>query len=354
MKRSQLIMEKSKALIIRSKDQLEFIELVRPTIGDYEVLFRTVACSLCTVDHRTYKGTRNYQLPFLGGHECSGVIEAVGKGVFEVEPGDKVIFTSGYCNQCEMDRSGRGTQCQHKKKMPKRIDFPGTVQGGGLSEYLAIPVWQIIKMPDDVNMSYAALTEPLACCVHSVMKARIKIADTVVIIGLGIMGYFQMKLAQMRGARVIISEMDEKRKQKAIANGAFLVVDPSKEDAVQMIKSVTKGIGADVVINTIANPVVWKSAIEMLAPYGRLIAYSSQDRVELVGIDFGMMHSKEIEFIGTLNPTIEDNEIASKIIAMQLIDMSQVIEREYSFDEGIEAFNKASEPNTYRIVIKYE
>lgn len=346
-------MEKSKALVIKAKDELEFMELVKPEVGDYEVLFKTIASSLCTIEQRTYKGTRNYQYPFLGGHESSGIIEAVGKGVVEVVPGDKVIFTSGYCNQCEMDRSNRGTQCLHKRIMPKRISFSGTVQGGGLSEYLVIPGWQVIKLPQDVDMSHAALTEPLACCIHSINKARIQFADTVVIIGLGIMGYFQMKLAQMRGARIIISEMDPSRQEKAIKNGAFMVVDPSKEDVVAAVKAVTQGQGANVVINTIPNPVVWKSAIEMLAPYGRLLAYSSQDKTELIGVDFGVIHSREIEFIGTVNPTIEDNYVAVKLIGLKMIDISQVIDSEFDYKDGKAAFERACVPGTYRVVIRF-
>lgn len=346
-------METSRAIVITEKDHLELRELEKPKLKAYEVLFQTKTVSLCTIEQRTYKGTRAYQLPFLGGHECSGVVAEVGEGVVGVKVGDKVIFTSGYCNQCEFDRSGRGTQCENKQKMPKHAIFEGFVQGGGLSEYLAIPAWQIIKMPDDVNLNHAALTEPLACCVHSVSKARIKFADTVVIIGLGIMGFLHMKLALMRGARVVISETDETRKALALKNGAHLVFDPTKVDVLEEVRNITGGKGADVVFNTIANPSIWPTAIDLLAPYGRLIAYSSQDRKELIGVDFGYMHSKEIEFIGTLNPTIEDNEIATKLIGNNLIDMSDLIDSTYAYTQAQEAFDRACVPNTYRVLINF-
>ncbi|MGX8833140.1 zinc-dependent alcohol dehydrogenase [Amedibacillus sp. YH-ame6] len=347
-------MKKAKTLLIKNKDELEFVDLQMPVLNDYEVLFKTKYCSLCTVDRRTYKGTRNYGYPFLGGHECSGVVEAVGKGVVEINPGDHVIFTSGYCNQCELDRSGRGTQCKNKKQMPKRANVDGNILGGGLSEYLAIPAWQVIKLPEDVNMAHAALTEPLACCIHSIEKARIELGDTVVIIGMGIMGYFQLKLAQMKGARVIVSEMDEARKRKAIGHGAAYVLDPSKENVVERVKELTNGLGAEVVINTIPTASVWGDAIDMLAPYGRLIAYSSQDSKDKIGVDFGLIHSKEIELIGTLNPNIDDNERATRLIRYQMINMDEVIDETYTFEDGMKAFEKACEPNTYRVMIRYD
>lgn len=343
----------SRALVVKAVQELEFRELEVPEIGDYEVLFHSQSCSLCTVDRRTYQGTRKHELPFLGGHECSGVIEKVGRGVVEVKPGDRVIFTSAYCMQCDMDRYGHGTQCEYKSKMPKRAVFEGGIMGGGLSEYLRIPAWQVIKVPDGINLDHACLTEPLACCVHSIRKARIQLGDTVMIIGMGIMGYFQMKLALMQGARVIVSETDPQRLKKALRAGAHVAIDPSKEDAVEKLRSLTGGRGANVVINTIPAHGIWPSAIAMLAPYGRLIAYSSQDSKEPVGIDFGVVHSREIELIGTLNPTLEDNAIAMKLISYQMVDMNEVIDSVYPFEKGIEAFEKACEPGTYRVIIKY-
>ena len=348
-------MKKSRALLITKEKELAFDELEIPEVGDYEVLFHTKAVSLCTVDRRTYLGTRKHKMPFLGGHECSGVVEKVGKGVLEVKPGDHVIFTGAYCMQCELDRTGRGTQCKNKQKMPKRICLnEGMIQGGGLSEYLVIPAWQVIKYPETTCFEQAAMTEPLACSVHSIRKAKIQLGETVVIIGLGIMGYFHLKLAQMQGARVIVSETDEIRQKKALENGAWQVINPKNEDLVKTVLDITNGLGADVVVNTIPTASVWESAIDVLAPYGRLIAYSSQDSKEKIGVDFGMVHSKEIKIIGTLNPTLHDNDTAIKLISYGLIDVSKVIDEVYPFEKGIEAFHKALEPGMYRVVISYE
>lgn len=346
-------MEKAKAWVIEGKDKLAIQELDIPEAGDYEVLFKTEVCSLCTVDRRTYKGTRNYGYPFLGGHECSGTIIKTGRGVVGVKPGDKAIFTSGYCNQCELDRSGRGTQCNHKKEMPQRASLAGNILGGGLCEYLVIPAWQVIRIPDDADLRHAALTEPLACCIHSIRKARIKFADTIVIIGMGIMGYFHLKLAQMSGARIIVSETDEKKRRMALQEGAAYAFDPVQCDVNEELRKLTDGLGADAVINTIPFQEVWQQAIDMLAPYGRLIAYSSQNSKEPIGVDFGKVHSREIEFIGTLNPTIEDNQMAVKLISYRMIDMEKVIDREFSFAQGKEAFEYACKPGVYRVMINY-
>lgn len=346
-------MEKSKALVVKEKNVLEFVDLEKPEARDYEVLVKVKACSLCTLDRRVYLGTRSRQFPFLGGHEVSGIAEKCGYGVVGIKEGDKVILTSAYCNQCELDRTGRGTQCMNKAKEPQRIKFDGFIQGGGLSEYISVPAWQLIRIDEKADLDHAALTEPLACCVHSISKARIKFGDTVVIIGMGIMGYFHLKLALMQGARVIVSEMDETRKQKALESGAHVVIDPGQQDLAEEVRKLTNGLGADVVVNTIPSLSVWNSAIDTLAPYGRLIAYSSQDSKEPVGVDFGKVHSREIEFIGTLNPTIEDNERAVRLITYGMIDMEEVIDARFPFEQGKEAFEAALKPGAYRVIINY-
>lgn len=345
---------KTKALLVSKVNCLEYRELDVPEVGEYDVLFHTQAVSLCTVDRRAYLGTRTYKMPFLGGHECSGIVEKVGSKVVGVKEGDHAVFTSAYCMQCELDRTNRGTQCRNKLKQPQRVCLPeGYIQGGGLSEYLVIPCWQIIAVDKKVNLDDVCLTEPLACCVHSVRKARIRFAETVVIIGMGIMGYFHLKLALMRGARVIVSETDPSRQAFAREQGAWKVIDPLKEDLHETISSLTNGLGADVVFNTIPAASVWNQAIEILAPYGRLMAYSSQDSKQPIGVNFGEIHSREIELIGTLNPTLHDNDIAVKLISYGLIDMRPVIGAKFPFDQAKEAFEKALEPGMYRVVIKY-
>lgn len=347
-------MDKSKALIIKGVKELEFSEVRLPSLGEYDVLFHTQAVSLCTVDRRTYLGTRHYKFPFLGGHECSGIIEKVGSKVVGVKEGDHVIFTSAYCMQCELDRIGHQTQCQNKQNSPQRVHLPnGYVQGGGLSEYLVIPCWQVIPMDLNVPFDHACLTEPLACCIHSIRKARIQIGETVVIIGMGIMGYFQLKLAKMQGARVIVSETNAERRNFAKKQGAWLVINPLEENLKDTLFRITNGLGADVIINTIPETSAWFGAIESLAPYGRLIAYSSQNQKENIDINFGSIHSREIEIIGTLNPTLHDNDTAVKLITYGLIDMEPVISARFSFQQAIEGFYKSLDPGMYRVVITY-
>ncbi len=344
--------EKMKAAVITDVKTIEFQEFDIPKIDKNEVLYKLKSVSLCTVEQRGYSGAKFFGFPLLGGHETSGVVVEVGEDVKDFKVGDRVISTFNYCGECDFCKLGQGTQCKYGLKGKKRVkEFPGTIIGGGLAQYLAVQTNQLVKVENEADFDHLALTEPLACCVHSVEKGKIRFGDTVVVIGAGIMGLLQAKLSLLQGAHVIISDPDAARLEKAKALGVHNVIDPSKVDAVETVKELTNGKGADVVFNTIPFTAIWHDAMAMLAPYGRLIAYSSQDEPEDVPISFEKLHNKEYEYIGTVSPTIADNVRATRLIANGIINMEDFIDSRYAYEDVDEAFKRAITPNTYRVVI---
>jgi L-iditol 2-dehydrogenase len=223
---------------------------------------------------------------------------------------------------------------------------------GFFQRYLNVGEKRLIKIDDSIPFEEAALTEPLACCVHSVYKGDIHFADYVVVIGAGIMGLLHVQLAKMRGAVVIVSEVDPVRREKALSLGADYTVNPLEQDPEQFVKEVTGGLGANVVFNTTAVSASWLQGINMLARYGKIIAYSSQHPDNPIPIRMGMVHNTEIEIIGTVSPNESDFYTASRLICTGLIDMKPVINHIIPIDEAAGAFDLAVTPGTYRVVIK--
>jgi len=346
-------MNKTKAIVISDKEKISYEKLDLPKVEAYEVLFHVKAASLCTIDKRAYLMSRNIEYPFLGGHECSGVIEEVGKGVIDLKVGDHAILTSQYCMQCHNDRMHHENICPNKKKMPERVHFTGSRMGGGFSEYLVVPCWQLIKINSDIPFEHACLSEPLACVVHSIKKADINLGDNVLIIGFGVMGYLHLKLALLRGARVFVSEPSEDNRKRALLSGASLAIDPTSEDVKKIILEKTNNEGCEVIINTIPTDSAWKDVFDCLATNGKVIAYSSQDKKIGVPVDFGEIHSKEYQIIGAVSPSLEDNDVATRLIEYGIIDIKEIIDGVFSFDEADKAFKKAIEKGSYRVVIKF-
>ncbi len=350
--------ELMKGIVFTAPQKVEIMEFQKPTIKDNEVLIKTKAFAICTMEQRLFRNSDNY--PQCAGHEVCGVIEQVGADVFGYNVGDKVVSTFSYCGYCENCKRGRGSKCVNTRLQRKRADGHATngtfvtIGNSGMIQYAAVPATQICKVGDNVPVELACLSEPLACCLHSVSKTRAEFGDTCVIIGAGIMGILHTKLFRMKGCRVIVSEMDPVRREKALAAGANIVIDPSSCDAVEEVKKYTDGLGADIVVNTTSIYQVGEQALQMLAVYGRLIAYASLHPAKPLELNFGEVHYKEIEIIGTVSPRAEDFVYATKLMKYGLIDMSDVLEQTWPMEEAQQAFERAIAPDSYRCVVVYD
>lgn len=338
--------ETMKALVLTGPRKVEVWDMEKPSITPGEVLVRTKAWSICTVDQRSFSGSTNPSYPLVDGHEVSGVIEAVGADVRGYQVGDKVITTFQFCGYCDYCKSGRGTKCQNSRTQKKRLhdDRLGRIGNGGMAQYVAVPAAQVCRIGENVPFELAAMTEPLGCCIHSVRKTRAQFGETAVVIGAGIMGLLHTRLLRMQGVRVIMSEVSDERRQKAMKMGANLAVNPAQEDPVEFVKQATDGLGADIVVNTTSLPQVWPQAIAMAAPYARIIAYASQHPDEPMPLSFNMVHSKEIELIGTVSPAAADFVSAAKLMRYELIDMRDVLAQVFPFERAQEALEQSDCP----------
>jgi L-iditol 2-dehydrogenase len=314
-----------------------------------QVLVKVDTCAICTLEQRIYTGIMQ-RYPFAGGHEAAGIVESVGEDVKSVKPGDKVavrMLTS--CGECYYCRSGHENQCviSFKAEVHEGLSGPG-----GFSEYMLVDARCVYKMADDIELSHAALTEPLACCVHSVNSANIKLGDDVVVIGAGIMGAFHIQLAKLKGARVIACEVDEARLEAAKRNGADIVIDSKKENAIARVKELTEGRGADVVFCTVALSSVAADSIAMAGKLSRVIMYSSFHPDNPIELSVNKVHSSEMIIKGAVNPDYSDFLASTRLLSYGLINVSELISDIIPFENIDKAFEMATKPSSYRVLVK--
>lgn len=342
-----------KAVTITDIEKAELREYPMPTVGENDVLIQIKACALCTMEQRIYLGKKDVGgYPVIAGHEASGVVVAVGERVKHCKVGDHVVSTDPYCGTCYYCRTGHASQCEAgiADAVYKREDGVMNMVGY-LAEYVSVNKNRVVVVDEKVPFAHAALTEPLACSLHSVTKANIKIGDVVVVIGAGIMGLLHTQLAKKRGAYVIVAELDPVRREKALACGADLAFDPTAEDPAAYVQKASKGRGAQVVFNTTAAHAAWEQAFAMLAPFGKVVAYSSQYPDTPVPVSMGQVHSSQIEIVGTVSSDQQDMYMAAWLIEMGLVDMAPAITALVPKEQGDKAFKQAIQPDTYRIVI---
>lgn len=317
--------------------------------GDKQVLIKVDSCAICTLEQRVYNGVMK-RYPFAGGHEAAGTVEAVGERVKGVKPGDKVaVRLLNSCGECYYCRNGHENQCV--------VSFIAETQEcamgpGGLAEYMMVNAEDVYKMADDIDLAHASLSEPVACCVHSIENGKIELGDDVVVIGIGIMGALHIQLAKLKGARVIACELDEKRLEIAKKMGADILVNSGETDPVQAVKDLTDGRGADAVFCTVPVAELAKQAVDMTGKLGRTVFYTSFHPDKPIEISPNKVHSSEQIITGTVNPQKKDFLIATRLLSFNLIDVSELISDRVPLAEIDRAFEEAVLPDTYRIVVK--
>lgn len=338
-----------KVALLTGEKKVEIVEKELKHPVGRQVLVKVDSCAICTLEQRIYNGVMK-RYPFAGGHEVAGTIVEVGEAVKSLKKGDKVaarLLTS--CGECYFCRSGHENQCV--------VSFIANVHEGvggpgGFAEYVMMDAEKMYKVADDLELTHAALTEPLACCVHSVNNANIELGNDVVIIGAGIMGAFHIKLAKLRGARVIACEVDPDRLEVAKKMGADVLVNSKEVNAVDKVKEITEGRGADVVFCTAALTKLAEDSIQMVSKVGRVIMYSSFHPDNPIDLSVNKVHSTEMNITGAVNANRKDFLAATRLLSGHMVDPSILISETVSLDKIDYAFQRAIDPKTYRIVVR--
>ncbi|MEU0877459.1 S-(hydroxymethyl)mycothiol dehydrogenase [Lentzea sp. NPDC005914] len=241
-----------------------------PDPGPGEALVKVQACGVCHTDLHYREGGINDEFPFLLGHEAAGVVEAVGAGVAELEPGDFVILNwRAVCGSCRSCLRGRPQYCfnTHNASQPMTL-ADGTPLSpalgiGAFAEKTLVHSGQCTKVNPKAPAEVAGL---LGCGVMAGIGAAINTGavtrgDSVAVLGCGGVGDAAIAGARLAGARTIIAvDLDPVKLQWAERFGATHTVDARTQDVVEMIRSLTEGNGADVVIDAVGRPETFRQA----------------------------------------------------------------------------------------------
>jgi D-arabinose 1-dehydrogenase-like Zn-dependent alcohol dehydrogenase len=320
-------------------------------MGTKDLLLKMEVCNICTTDYQHWDGLRNHQgFPMAGGHEWCGIVAAKGEDVTGFEVGDRVAFGAKGCGECATCRSGRTSCCTTRRA---RVPVNGYLGARGFSNYKVMNQHSVFKMSKDITPGEAGFLEPVGTVVSGIKKARVRPGETVVVIGAGTMGLVNAQVAKAFGARVIISELTQKKLDRARSMGFAQVIDAKNDDPVAKVKELTGGEGADVVIAAVGHSVAYKQGYEMLKHYeGRFLLFAAgYPKPEMV-IDPNEIHYRRLEIIGTMNCDVADFIDAAGLINNKIIDCSFSLEgKTFPLREIQEAYKLAATPDTYRVSV---
>ena len=354
-------------VVSRGKGQpVEVTEVLVPDPGPGEALVRIQACGVCHTDLHYKMGGIGDDFPYLLGHEASGIVEAVGDNVTDVAPGDFVILNwRAVCGQCRACKRGRPWYCfathnaTQKMTLADGTELSPALGIGAFAEKTLVAAGQATKVDPGAKPEAAGL---LGCGVMAGFGAAVNTGgvsrgDTVAVFGCGGVGDAAIAGARLAGARTIIAvDLDPTKLEWAKQFGATHTVNPSEVDAVETIKELTDGFGADVCIEAVGRPEVLEQAF-----YARDLAGT----VVQVGVptpDMKLPDIPMIEFFGrggALKPSWYGDCLPSRDFPMLIdlylqgrFDLDRFVSKTITLEDVEAAFHEMERGEVLRSVVK--
>lgn len=355
--------EVGKPLVI---DELE----MQPLKPD-DVLVKIKASGLCHTDLEVIQGSLAYPLPIVLGHEGAGVVEDVGAAVSQVKPGDHVILSwnphCGHCFYCERDlpilcepfarhqpqghlldgtsrMRRRGKEVQHYSVTSTHAEFTVVPQSG------AIPVSKEISFDRACIIGCGVMTGVGA----AVRKTQVRPGSNVAVIGCGAVGLNAVQGAKLAGAAQIVAvDIGREKLERARHFGATHAIEASGSDAVDQLKALTAGRGADYVFEAAGNAKVFRLAVEMVRPGGDVVWLGKVNVNEEVSFRWGtLMGERRIvrSSYGNARPSRDFPWLVNEYLAGRL-KLDELITRRIRLEEINDGFAMLARGEGIRTVI---
>lgn len=322
----------------RGPGNLELKEVDEPHPTNDEVLIEVAAAGICGTDVHIKHDQAFYTPPVILGHEYSGKVVEIGPDVTQVSTGDLVVSpATQYCGVCYQCKTGHMNRCTSEGKK-----ILGTsLANGAFAKYLTVPEYIIHKIPKGVSMEEAALAEPTACVVHSVIdKSPIIPGDVVVVQGPGTMGLLAAQVAKSMGAgKVILTGVtaDQWRFDIAKKIGVDMTLDVQVDsDPVKTVNDESDGRGADVVIEASGACIACSQALEFVKVAGHVTLLGI--RGQPLSIDLDSMAVKELTMSGTWGTLPSSWVTTLRLMGTKKVDVSPLITNKISLAEWEKGF----------------
>ena len=300
-----------------------------PAVGPGDLLVRVKAAGICHSDahYRAGKSSAG-PLPLTLGHEVAGIVEKVGAGATQFQPGDRVcLHYLATCGECLYCRQGNDQFCTSGAMIGKHRD-------GGYAEFILIPAASAFPLPHEIPFEQGAIMMcSSATSLHALNKARIQSGESVAIFGLGGLGLSAIQLAKVLGAGQIFGVDIMPGKLQMVERFGAVAINAADRDPVQEIKRLTSGRGVDVALELIGLPLTMQQAVRVLAIKGRAALVGITDRRFEVA-PYDELINKEAEIIGVSDHLAQELPLLIEWARLGKLDLSGVITRTVPLEAG--------------------
>lgn len=320
-----------------SASDIRVEDMDRPVPGPGQALVRTRACGICTGDIMGWYLER--RAPLVFGHEPAGDIVALGDGVEGYELGERVfVHHHAPCGACRHCLRGEFVHCATWRRT--------NLTPGAMAEFFVVPAENLatdtLRLPADMSYAAGSLVEPAACAVKSLRRAQLRPGDTVLVVGLGIMGMLHVVLGKAAGLRVIGADLVEFRLNKALQLGAEAVIDVRRQTLAEGIVDVNDGAKADAVICGPGSIEAMESSIEAAGPGGRVVLFTTSKPDDVLPVRPYKIYFDEISLVPSYSCGPDDTRAAFDAIRGGVIREDQLITHRFDLEHITEAFAAAA------------
>jgi L-iditol 2-dehydrogenase len=323
-------------------------ESARPEVGPTDILVRASACGICSGDIMPWYIKR--KAPLVLGHEPVGTVEQAGAEVRGFKRGDRVfVHHHAPCFQCSPCRRGEYVQCPTWRAT--------NINPGGMSEFFLVSATNqldTLRLPDSVADADGVLIEPAACVVKSLRRSGLKAGETILIIGLGIMGMMHVKLARHLGAGMIIgADLFHSRANRAVELGADRGIVVAGDNMISQVREITKGAMADVVI---VGPGTSKAIAAGIAAAGKgatvvqFTATPPDDELTLKPHD---LYFNETRLVPSYSCGPEETREALSLVQRGVINATDLVTHRFPLAQITEAFATAQKPESLKVIVTF-
>ncbi|WP_339162977.1 alcohol dehydrogenase catalytic domain-containing protein [Siminovitchia sp. FSL W7-1587] len=322
-----------------------------PTCSAGSVKVKVAYLGICGTDLHVFHDTFKNNPPVILGHEFSGVVSQIGEGVSSISVGDRVAVlgsTAVTCGTCHYCKTGNYMFCNDRRGMGHGVH-------GSFTKYVVVREDMVYKIPENISLEEAALSEPLACAVQAIEElTNIQLGDTVLLSGPGPIGLLCLSLLVEKGCKVIVAgtSADEFRLHLAKKLGADIVVNVNHEDVECMIAKETKGCGVDVVVECAGAVSSINSCLKNVKKLGKFI------QVGIVGhditLDYDTVLYKQIQLFGSLAHSMKTWDRVMQILEQKKVNLAPIITHKMSLSEWEKAFELCEKKSCGKVLLHYE
>lgn len=340
-----------KALMLKEYKRLEMTEFPEPQVGTDDLLVQVKACGICGSDIHGFDGSTGRRIPpLVMGHEASGVVAKIGENVAKFRVGERVTFDSTvYCGKCFFCSRGEVNLCDNRQVLGVS---PGEYRRhGAFADFVAVPQHITYPIPDTLSFEHAAMIEAVSVAVHAVGLTSVKLGDTAMVVGSGMIGLLVVQALRLAGCtRVIAVDLDAKRLRLAEELGADVCLNANEPDIPSIARKHTSGRGADVALEVVGNTQAFQTALASLRKGGTLTLIGNMStKVEM---PLQSVVTRQIRIQGSCASSGE-YPVCIDLLARKAIRVEPLISAVAPLTEGAAWFERlhGGQPNLMKVIL---